>query len=134
MFNPYIMGDHEIMLSNGMLDFLKLKIGNTVTFAVDVDVPDETEALFHASALLCALVDEPNFITRDLILGSRTQLSLTFIVAASYEKSSGKFPSGYGNVMLTDCNYAFSYVFDLVEQAINTLRHSDMTKYLKLKA
>ena len=65
------MGDHEIMLSNGMLDFLQLKIGDTVTFAMDVDIPDEVEALMTASALLCALVDEPNFVTKPLHAKSR---------------------------------------------------------------
>ena len=101
---------------------------------MDVDIPDEVEALMTASALLCALVDEPNFVTKDLILGARTELTLTLMVAASYEKSSGKFPSAYGNVMLTDCTYAFSYVFDLVEQAINPIKRTDFELYLKLRA
>lgn len=35
-----------------------------------------------------------------------------FLVAASYPKSVGKFPSAYGNVALIDCHYVFDYLFD----------------------
>ena len=36
-FNPFILGEDEVMLASGMLDFFNIEVGDQISFFLDVE-------------------------------------------------------------------------------------------------
>jgi len=119
MFNPKILGKDEVMLSQGMMDYLQIEIGDTVVYEMDVDVPEQNTALLGTLDLMTMLSGVPHPITEKMLLGSTTTLTKDLTVVGSYEKSNGKFNAAYGNVLLTDCTYIFEQALDFAQEIVN---------------
>lgn len=142
LFNPFILGKNEVMMQENALEFFGAVIGDTVTMYLDITYNDtlvnetapQSASNFHRALAFAStstghpMPDHIHHILKASSDVSDVVIVQDFVVAATYDKANGKFPSAYGNVALIDCTYVLDYLFDFAEDEYAQTIDNPVTK------